>query len=423
MPAMSLDSESRALELDAADPLRRWRESFHIPKRGGQPVIYFCGNSLGLQPRGVQPIIEQELRDWAELAVDAHFHGARPWFNYHEQLREPLARLVGALPQEVVAMNSLTVNLHLLMASFYRPTRERYKIVVEDCAFPSDRYAAQTQLAWHGFDPQDGLLTVRPRDGEHTIDESQFESLLEAEGSSIALVLLGAVNYFTGQVFDIPRIANAAHRHGCVIGLDLAHAAGNIELDLHGWSIDFAAWCTYKYLNSGPGAVAGCFVHERHLHDPTLPRLGGWWGNDPRTRFRLHLEDRWQPVSSADGWQISNPPIFSMAPLIASLAIFDATGIRALREKSRLLTGMLRERLDALSSARYEVITPPSPGACGCQLSILAKQDPRGLHRELVEAGVVCDFREPNVVRIAPTPLYNTFHEVWRFCEILQRHR
>ncbi len=417
------EDHAGALALDAGDPLRGWRAEFQIPRNAdGSPKVYFCGNSLGLQPKRTRAAVEQELTDWAELAVDGHFRARHPWYPYHEFLRDAGARLVGALPREVVYMNGLTVNLHLMMVSFYRPTRERYRILIEDTAFPSDTYAVQTQLRLHGFDPADGLLTVRPRPGEYAVRTEDIESLLARDGARIALVLLSGVNYFTGQVFDMPRIAAAARRAGCVVGFDLAHAAGNVPLGLHAWDVDFACWCTYKYLNSGPGSVAGCFVHERHLGRDDLPRLGGWWGNDPATRFRMHLNDAFVPVASADAWQLSNPPILSMAAVRASLEIFDQVGMAALREKSLRLTGYLQHLLDQMPSARYTVITPREPAARGCQLSILAHDRPRELHDGLEAAGVVCDFREPNVIRVAPTPLYNTYEEVWRFAQMLRRH-
>lgn len=416
--------EAFARELDAADPLAGFRDRFHLPRRStGEPVIYFCGNSLGLQPRAARDMVQQELDDWAALAVDAHFHARNPWYPYHELLREPGARLVGARPHEVVFMNGLTVNLHLLMVSLYRPTPERHRILIEDAAFPSDTYAVRTQLRYHGFDPERGLVVVRPRPGEYAIRTEDIESTLAREGRSIALVLMSGVNYFTGQVFDMPRITAAAHAHGCTVGFDLAHAAGNIELTLHEWDVDFAAWCTYKYLNSGPGAVAGAFLHERHARDTNLPRFGGWWGNDPKTRFRMHLEPEFRPVASADAWQLSNPPILAMAPLVPSLALFDEAGIPALRAKSRRLTGYLLALLDAMPSERYEVITPRDEEARGCQLSIRVRKSPRALFDELEAAGVVCDFREPDVIRVAPVPLYNTYHEVWAFARILSQRK
>jgi kynureninase len=424
--------ESFARYMDTADPLRSYRNEFHIPRQAnGEPVIYFCGNSLGLQPTATRALVEQELDDWAKLAVDAHFRGKSPWYAYHETFREVGARLVGALPGagvgagagEVVMMNSLTVNLHLMMVSFFRPQGTRTKILVEEPCFPSDIYAVKTHLRTRGLDPAQHLVIARPQSGggESCLRMEDIEALLTQEGASIALVLLGGVNFFTGQVLDIARITELAHRAGCVVGWDLAHAAGNVELHLHDWNVDFAAWCSYKYLNSGPGAVAGCFVHERHGKNLNLQRFGGWWGNDPDTRFKMHLIPEFVPREGAEGWQVSNPPILSMAPLKASLDLFDRAGMPALRAKSKLLTGYLRWLLDDISTTWWEVITPRNSDECGCQLSILIKDHPRERLKALERAGVVCDFREPNVIRVAPVPLYNTFHEVWQFARILSQ--
>ena len=336
--------EKFALQLDAEDPLRHFREKFHLPLgTDGKPLIYLAGNSLGLMPKSARQIVEQELDDWAKLAVDAHLGAATPWYSYHETLREPTARLVGAQPNEVICMNSLTVNLHLMMATFYRPTKSRFKILMEEPAFPSDTYAIKTQIVHHGLDPKEALVLARPRKGEFTVRQDDIEAVLEKQGDQIALVLFAGVNFFTGQLFDIEKITAAAQKRGCMVGIDLAHAIGNVPLALHDWNVDFAVWCSYKYLNAGPGAVAGAFVHDRHATNRELPRLAGWFGNDPATRFRLHLEPEFIPVPSADGWQISNPPILSMAPLRASLSIFDeAGGMEALRAKSIKLTGYLR---------------------------------------------------------------------------------
>ncbi len=422
MQPFSYESDqSFAHRLDAEDPLRQCRELFHLPQRpDGAPVIYFCGNSLGLQPKTVRVLIEQELEDWAKLAVDAHFHGRTPWYSYHEVFRESGARLVGAVPDEVVMMNSLTVNLHLMMATFYRPTRERHKVLIDGPAFPSDLYAVQSQIRHHGFDPAESLLIAQPREGEHAIRTEDLESLLEQRGQEIALVLFSGVNFFTGQWFDLERITAAGRRQGCVVGLDLAHAAGNVPLQLHDWQVDFAVWCSYKYLNSGPGAVAGCFVHEKHGRNLKLPRLAGWWGNDPATRFRMHLEPEFVPQPGAEGWQVSNPPILAMAPLRASLAMFDAAGMSNLRAKSERLTGYLEYLLDRLPSGRVQIITPRDPAQRGCQLSLLVQARPRDVMQALEARGVVCDFREPNVIRVAPVPLYNTYREVWAFAQMLR---
>jgi kynureninase len=416
--------ENFALELDAADPLRSFRERFHIPlTKDGKPYIYLVGNSLGLMPKTTRALVDQELDDWASLAVDAHLEGSTPWYSYHETVREPAARLVGARPHEVVCMNSLTVNLHLLMATFYRPTKSRFKILMEEPAFPSDTYAVKSQIAHHGFASKEGVILARARDGEFAARTEDIEATIETQGDEIALVLLAGVNFFTGQFFDIARVTAAAHKRGCTVGIDLAHAVGNVPLSLHDWDVDFAAWCSYKYLNSGPGAVAGAFVHERHATNRELPRLAGWWGNDPSTRFQMHLLPEFVPVPSADSWAISNPPIFSMAPLRSSFAIFDeAGGMEALRAKSVKLTGYLEFLLDQIGSGAFTVITPRDPNARGCQLSILAHEHPKELFANLEAAGVKCDFREPNVIRAAPTPLYNTFHEVWRFAQLLAQN-
>src|SRR5437763_11091214 len=417
--------ESFARQLDAEDPLRGFREKFSLPLGNNtKPWIYYAGNSLGLMPKSARQIDEEEMDNWAQLGVDAHHATGTPRYSYHEVLREPMARLVGSKPLEVICMNSLTVNLHLMMATFYQPTKSRFKIMMEEPAFPSDTYAIKTQITHHGLDPKDALVLVRPRKGEFTIRTDDVIELIEKQADQLALVMLAGVNFFTGQLFDIEKITAAAQKHGIVIGFDLAHAIGNVPLALHDCDVDFAVWCSYKYLNAGPGAVAGAFVHERHATNTKLPRLAGWFGNDPNTRFRLHLEPDFIPVASADGWQISNPPIFSMAPLRASLAIFDqAGGIDPLRAKSIRLTGYLEFLLTEIGSKKFSVITPRDPNGRGCQLSILAHQHPKALHNELVAAGVKCDFREPNVIRVAPTPLYNTFHEVWRFAEILVEHQ
>jgi kynureninase len=413
--------EDFPLQLDSDDPLRHFRERFNIPTdSNGKPLIYFVGNSLGLMPKATRLVVEQELDDWAQLAVDAHLEGRTPWYSYHETVREPAARLVGGKPHEVVCMNSLTVNLHLMMATFYRPTKSRFKILMEDPAFPSDTYAIKSQIAHHGLDPNDAVVLARPSEGEFTVRGDELEATLATHGGQIALVLIAGVNFFTGQLFDIERITAVAQKHGCIVGVDLAHAVGNVPLALHEWNVDFAVWCSYKYLNSGPGAVGGAFVHERHATNRDLPRLAGWWGNDPATRFQMHLLPDFVPVASADSWAVSNPPIFSLAPLRSSFAIFDeAGGMDALRTKSVKLTAYLEFLLDQIGSERFGVITPREPNDRGCQLSILAHQHPKELFAELEHAGVKCDFREPNVIRAAPAPLYNTFHEVWRFAQIL----
>jgi kynureninase len=413
--------EDFARKLDAEDPLRDFREKFHLPLGAdGRPLIYFAGNSLGLMPKSARQIVEQELDDWATLGVDAHLDGKTPWYSYHETLREPMAQLVGARPREVICMNSLTVNLHLMLATFYRPTTRRFKILMEDPAFPSDTYAIKTQLIHHGLDPNESLILAKPRKGEFPVRMGDIDAIIDRHADELAVVLIGAVNFFTGQLFDIAKITAVARKHGIVVGIDLAHAIGNVPLKLHDWNVDFAVWCSYKYLNAGPGAIAGAFVHERHATNTALPRLAGWFGNDPNTRFRMQLEPEFIPVPSADGWQVSNPPILSMAPLRASLAIFDeAGGMEPLRKKSLKLTSYLRFLLTQLAPAGFAIITPLEAQAHGSQLSILVHDDARKLFEKIENAGVKCDFREPNVIRIAPTSLYNTFHEVWRFAQLL----
>ena len=416
--------EACARHLDAEDSLRCFRDRFHLPLgEDGQPLIYLAGNSLGLMPKTTRALVEQELDDWARLAVDGHLGARTPWYTYHETLREPMARLVGAQPNEVVCMNSLTVNLHLFMATFYRPDKARFKILMEEPAFPSDTYAIKSQIVHHGFNPAEALVLARPREGEGAIRAEDIAVILDAQGVQIALVLFAGVNFFTGQLFHIPELTAVAQKRGCLVGIDLAHAVGNVPLALHDGNVDFAVWCSYKYLNAGPGAVAGAFVHERHATNRDLPRLAGWWGNDPATRFRMQLEPDFMPVPSADSWQVSNPPILSMAPLRASLAIFDeAGGMAALRAKSIRLTGYLQFLLDHASSKTFDVITPRETSQRGCQLSILVHDHAKELFGKLEAAGVKCDFREPNVIRAAPTPLYNTFHEVWRLAQILSEH-
>jgi len=421
MPNPLLPTQPFALSQDNLDPFRSARNLFHIPPSAAdpsRPSIYLTGNSLGCQPKSTRALIEQDLDDWANLGVDAHLNGRDPWLPYHEWFRSPAARLVGALPGECVMMNGLTTNLHLLMVSFYRPTTDRFKILIEDSAFPSDSYAVASQLRFHGFDPATDLIRLRPREDEHTLRTEDIERTLEREGKSIALLLLGAVNYLTGQWFDMPRITSAARRMGITVGWDLAHAAGNVPMQLHDWGVDFAAWCSYKYLNSGPGAVAGAFVHERHHKDQTLPRFAGWWGNDPATRFKMGPD--FIPVASADAWQLSNPPIFALAPVKASMQIFDQFGMPALREKSLTLTAYLEILLDTHCKDKVTILTPRDPAARGAQLSLAVKGATRDLERRLHAQGLVVDFREPNVIRVAPTPLYNTFHDCWQFVQVLK---
>jgi kynureninase len=406
--------------LDAEDPLRRFRDAFLLPFRADElPVLYFCGHSLGSQPKAARALIEQELDDWARLGVEGHFKANSPWYSYHELFHDAGARLVGAEPGEVVMMNSLTVNLHLMLATFYRPNPNRFQIVIDAPAFPSDLYALQSVLKLHGIDPVAGLVQIQPRAGEHCIREEEVEAELEKHGDRVALLLFNGVNFVTGQWFDIPRLTQAAHRQGAIAGFDLAHAAGNVPLRLHDWDVDFAVWCNYKYINAGPGAVAGCFVHAKHGQNTALPRLAGWWGNDPTTRFEMHLQPQFVPREGADGWQVSNPPILALAPLRASLALFDEAGMAALRAKSELLTGYLEFLLDQWIPGKIEIITPREKQRRGCALSLVVPGDPKALHGQLERCGAVCDFRPPNVLRVAPIPLYNMFNEVWTFAQIL----
>lgn len=417
MAAIVFETSAKfAAEMDARDPLSAFREQFHIPPAlDGSPWVYLCGHSLGLQPKRAREYIEQELHDWAQLGVEAHFHGRNPWMPYHRFLTENMASVVGAQPEEVVVMNSLTANLHLMMVSFYRPTAQRPKIVIEAGAFPSDRYAVDSQIRFHGFDPAHSLIEVKPRLSENTLRQEDIEALLSREGSSIALIMLGGVNYATGQLFDMAAITRAGHAQGCVVAFDLAHAAGNVPVRLHDWDVDFAVWCTYKYLNAGPGCVGGCFVHQRHARAYDLPRFTGWWGHDQDTRFLMRPEFR--PSTGAEGWQLSNPPIMALAPLRASLEIFAAAGIEQLRKKSVSLTGYLEFLLDQANSDKFEVITPRDPERRGAQLSIRIRTNGRTVLDRLIGEGIICDWREPDILRVAPTPLYNTYSDAHRFAE------
>jgi len=413
-----------AVDRDQEDPLGRFREEFRIPRsESGEEETYFAGNSLGLMPKRTPRYVVEELEKWKRLAVKAHFSGENPWMPYHELLAQPMARLVGASPAEVVTMNSLTVNLHLMMTSFYRPTRERHRILLEDHAFPSDDYALESQAKLHGFDPAEALVRLRPdvQKGKHAIDTADVAQVLEREGESIALVLLPGVQYYTGQAFDIEAITRLAHNKGCVVGFDLAHAAGNVVLRMHEWNVDFAVWCTYKYLNSGPGSVGACFVHERHGLQQDLPRLAGWWGHDKKSRFRM--EPGFQPIPGAEGWQLSNPPILSLAAIRASLDVFmEAGGMEPLREKSLRLTAYLEWLLAREIGDSVEILTPADPSKRGCQLSLRVKSSGSGraVLEKLEASGVTCDWREPDVIRAAPVPLYNRYEEVHRFVEILR---
>ena len=408
-----------ALNRDQMDALRPYREAFHIPKDNkGNDWLYFTGNSLGLQPKTTKAVVEQELKDWANLGVEGHFQAKNPWMPYHEYLTESMAKIMGAKSIEVVVMNTLTANLHFLMASFYSPTKKRPKILIESDAFPSDRYAVQTQLEFHGYDPKDCLIEWSPRAGETLLHIEDLESLLEKQGAEIALLLIGGVNYYTGQYLDLKKIAELGHAKGCKVGIDLAHGAGNIQPDLHASGVDFAVWCTYKYLNSGPGSLGGVFVHQRYAHDKNLKRFAGWWSQNKTTRFDMRQALDITP--GAEGWQLSNPPILPMAAIKASLDLFNEVGMEALREKSIQLTGYMEYLINELNNPDIEIITPKDPNQRGCQLSIRVKNTDKTLHNKLTEKNVITDWREPDVIRCAPVPFYNSFEDVYHMVEILK---
>lgn len=409
-----------AKQLDQNDPLSSYKNQFHIPKdKHGNELIYMTGNSLGLQPKSTKNYINQELEDWANLGVEGHTEAKNPWLPYHEFLTDSMAKIVGAIPIEVVVMNTLTTNLHLMMVSFYKPTKIRYKILIESDAFPSDKYAVESQLRHHGFDDKKGLIFWKPRKGEELLRYDDLEEILEAQGESIALIMIGGVNYYTGQYFDLKRITELGHKHGCMVGFDCAHGAGNVELNLHDSGADFAIWCTYKYLNSGPGSLAGCFVHERHAYNKDLNRFTGWWSHNKQTRFNMRHE--FDVLPGAEGWQLSNPPILSMAAIKASLDIFNEVGIKKLTEKSKKLTGYFEFLIKELHHKDIKIITPTNPEERGCQLSIQVKNGDKKLHQKLTEAGVISDWREPDVIRCAPVPLYNSFQDVYHMVEKLKK--
>ena len=407
-----------AKNLDKKDHLNSFRNRFFLPQHKGQDTVYFTGNSLGLQPKTTQASIQQELNDWAEFGVEGHFLAKNPWFTYHELLTDKMAKIVGALPKETIMMNQLTVNLHLLMVSFYRPTKTRFKILCEAKAFPSDQYALQSQLSFHGYTLEDALIEIEPHEGEYHIRQQAIYDAIETNKESLALILIGGVNYFSGQVFDMKAITTAGHKAGAIVGFDLAHAAGNIKLELHNWGVDFAAWCSYKYLNSGPGSVAGAFVHERHLQNKQLLQFAGWWGHEKETRFLM--DKKFVPMSTAERWQLSNAPVLSMAACKASLAIFDEVGMEALIEKSHYLTAYLEFVVNEINKQKnncLQIITPKENR--GCQLSIIANGYGKTLYKQLMDKGVIPDWREPNVIRCAPAPLYNSFEDVYRFGAVL----
>jgi len=412
-------SEEFANAMDERDPLKEFRQRFLFPgfagTMAGADCVYLCGHSLGLQPKSAAQYIQQELEEWADLGVEGHFRAANPWMPYHRMLTDQTAELVGAKPIEVVVMNSLTVNLHLMMVSFYRPTATKHKIVVERGAFPSDQYAVTSQIRFHGFDPAASLIELTPRPAESCIREEDIDSLIEREGESIALILVGGVNYATGQAFDLARITGYGHRQGCAVGFDLAHAAGNLVLKLHEWGPDFAVWCNYKYLNGGPGCIAGCFVHERHARAWDLPRFAGWWGHDESSRFERGAN--FQPIPGAEGWQLSNPSIMSLAVLRASLDIFHQAGMDRLRAKSVSLTNYLEFLLKQHASQKFSIITPHESARRGAQLSIQIPRNGKALCERLAREGVIGDWREPDTFRVAPVPLYNSYQDVFRFAQ------
>lgn len=412
-----------ARQQDDADPLRKFREAFLFPQVNGKKALYYTGNSLGLQPGAGREAILQELDDWARYGVEGHFEAKNPWFSYHEMFKSPLAELVGALPSEVTVMNGLTTNLHLLMVSFYRPEGKRYKILCEAKAFPSDQYVLESQVRFHGYAYEDAVVEIGPRSGEHVIHDEDILAKIEALGDELALVMIGGVNYYTGQLFDMASITKVGHQVGAVVGFDLAHAAGNVKLALHDWEVDFAAWCSYKYLNSGPGSVSGIFVHQRHGNNRELPRFAGWWGNDPKNRFKM--ERGFEPATGADGWQLSNAPVLAMAIHKVSLDLFREAGLDRLCEKRDRLTAYLEYVITEVGreapGAGFEVITPAEIHRRGCQLSILAHGMGRPLFDALTKEGVIADWREPNVIRLAPVPLYNSFEDVYQFGQILKQ--
>ena len=415
-----------AKSLDRQDRLSKYKSEFIFPQQNGKDVIYFCGNSLGLQPKRTKIFVDDVMNDWANMAVEGHFYAEKPWWDYHERLAAPLSKIVGAKPAEITVMNTLTVNLHLLMVSFYRPTKTRFKIICEAKAFPSDQYMFQSQVNFHSlnidFDSKNAIIEVSPRPGEHTIRLEDILKTIRDTGDELALVLFGGVNYYTGQVFDINTITQAGQSQGAIVGWDLAHAAGNIHLELHKWNVDFASWCSYKYMNSGPGNASGCFIHERHHANQNLPRFAGWWGHNKERRFLM--EQNFEAEESANGWQISNLPILSLAPYLASLTLFDEIGMKNIIKKQQVLTAYLRYIIQDISvkvNANFEVITPESTAESGCQLSVFFHGEGRSLFEFLMKNGVITDWREPNVIRFAPAPLYCSFQDIFTFGEVLEQ--
>ena len=409
-----------AIQKDQEDPLKNYRKEFLIPTNNeGEELVYLCGNSLGLQPKKTSNYLQQELNDWAKFGVEGHTDAKNPWLPYHEFLTNSMAKIVGAKPSEVVIMNSLTTNLHLMMVSFYQPTKSKYKIVIESDAFPSDKYAMESQLKFHGYNTNDGLILWKPREGENLCRFEDLEKIMEEQGDKIALLMIGSTNYYSGQLYPLKKITELGHKHNSLVGFDLAHGVGNIQPNLHETGGDFAVWCTYKYLNSGPGSLGGCFVHERHANNPDLNRFAGWWGHNKQTRFNMRHE--FDAIPGAEGWQLSNPAILSMAAIRASLDLFDAAGFKNIIKKSKSLTGFLEFLINELSDNRINIITPKNPEERGCQLSIQVKSVHKELHTQLTKSGVISDWREPDVIRVAPAPLYNSYQDVFEFVQRLKK--
>ena len=410
-----------AKSLDNLDPLSKYKSEFIFPQHNGKDVIYFTGNSLGLQPKRTKKYVDEVMNDWANLAVEGHFYAEKPWWDYHERFAVPLGKIIGAKPSEVTVMNTLTVNLHLLMVSFYRPTKNRYKIICEEKAFPSDQYMFQSQVRFHGYKTEDSIIELKRREGEHNLRLEDILAKIEEVGDELALVMIGGVNYYTGQVFDIKTITEAGHKAGAVVGWDLAHAAGNIALHLHDWNVDFASWCSYKYMNSGPGNASGCFIQEKHHHNDDLPRFAGWWGHNKERRFKM--EQTFEPVHGADGWQISNLPILSLAPYLASVEMFDEIGMEKIIQKRNQITAYLEfilHEIDKEVKGHFEIITPQNAEERASQLSVYFHGEGRSLFEYLMKNGVVTDWREPNVIRFAPVPLYCSFEDMYHFGQILK---
>ena len=410
-----------AKKLDSQDQLHKYQDQFIFPQVNGKKVIYFTGNSLRLQPKRSKEYVDEVMNDWANLAVEGHFYSEKPWWDYHERFANPLSKIVGALPTEVTVMNTLTVNLHLLMVSFYRPTKTRYKIICEEKAFPSDQYMFQSQVHFHGYKPEDAIVEIKRRNGEHNIRLEDVAAKIEEVGEELALVLIGGVNYYTGQVFDMKTITAAGHKAGAYVGWDLAHAAGNIKLELHDWNVDFAAWCSYKYMNSGPGNASGCFIHEKHHNNIDLPRFAGWWGHNKERRFKM--EPSFDPIRGADGWQISNLPVLSLAPYLAAVEMFDEIGMDVLIKKRDNITSYLEfilHEIDKEVVSSFEIITPSNPAERASQLSVLLHGEGRSLFDYLMKKGVITDWREPNVIRLAPVPLYTSYEDMYDFGQILK---